>query len=62
MYTYIYKKKYMLMYVYIYIYIFWGCFSSKVTGQLIAIRRIMKSEDSVKILDEIYNYNLDLGH
>ena len=31
---------------------FWGCFSSRETGQLIAIRGIMKSEDYIKILDE----------
>ena len=29
---------------------FWGCFSWRETGKLIAIRRIMKSEDYIKIL------------
>ena len=31
---------------------FWSCFSSRRTGQIIAIRGIMKSEDYIKILDE----------
>ena len=31
---------------------FWGCFSSRKTGQLIAIWGIMKSEDYIKILGE----------
>ena len=32
--------------------VFSGCFSSTETGQLIAIRGIMKSEDYIRILDE----------
>ncbi len=43
---------------------FWGCFSSRGTGQLIAIRGIMKSEDYIKILDEnlqLSVQNLDLS-
>ena len=42
----------------------WGCFSSKGTGQLIAIRGIMKSEDYINTLDEnlqLSAQNLDLG-
>ena len=31
---------------------FWGCFRSTRTGQLIAIRGIMKSEGYIKILDK----------
>ena len=31
---------------------FCGCFSSRGTGQLIALRGIKKSEDYIKILDE----------
>ena len=31
---------------------FWGCFSSRGTGQFIAIRGVRKSEDYIKILDE----------
>ena len=31
---------------------FSGCFSLRRTGQLLAIRGIMKSEDNIKILDE----------
>ena len=44
--------------------IFWSCFSSKRTGQLIAIRGIMKSEDDIKIPGEnlqLSMQNLDLG-
>lgn len=43
---------------------FWGCFSSRGTGQLIAIRGIMKSADYIKILDEnlqLSAQNLHLG-
>ena len=43
---------------------FWALFSSKGTGQLIAIRGIMKSQDHIKILDEnlqLSVQNLDLG-
>ena len=43
---------------------FWGCFRSRGTGQLIAIREIIKYEDYIKILDEILQLsvqNLDLG-
>ena len=43
---------------------FWGCFSSRGTGQLIAIEGIMKSEDYMKILDEnlqLSAQNLVLG-
>ena len=32
------------------------CFSSKGTGQLIAMRGIRKSEDYIKVLDENLNY------
>ena len=45
--------------------IFWACFSSKGTGQLIAIRGIMKSEDNIKISDEnlqIPAQNIHQGH
>ena len=43
---------------------FSGCFSSESTGQLIAIREIMKSEDYIKILFEnpqLSVQNLNLG-
>ena len=35
---------------------FWGCFSSVGTGELIAIRGMMKSDDCIKTLDENLNY------
>ena len=40
---------------------FWGCFSLGGTGQLIAIRGIMKSEDWIKILEKIYNYQHNIS-
>ena len=43
---------------------FWGYFSSRVIGQVIAIRGIMKAEDYIKILNEnlqLSAQNLDLS-
>ena len=43
---------------------YWGGFSPRGTGQLIAKKEILKSEDDIKILDEnlaLFVQNLDLG-